>query len=68
MKKPHKDQWLADLVEGLRAKPLLPGHLYEIDVFHAYHCPFLVRGGPCKCNPDIEIRDITSRSSSPDGK
>lgn len=48
-------QWLADLQEALRAKPLPPGQVYETHVFHDEWCPLIVRGGPCICNPDIEI-------------
>jgi len=74
MKNPHipsdplPDRWLIDFLEGLRAKPLLPGHVYITDVFHDERCPLLTNSGPCACNADIEITDVTGDASKGDNR
>lgn len=38
--------------------PLKSGRIYEARISHDDWCP-LLKGGPCRCDPDIEQVDIT---------
>lgn len=52
-------RYAAKLLQMVAASPLKPGTVNIAHIGHDADCPFLSRKGPCTCDIEVNIRQIS---------
>jgi hypothetical protein len=50
--------YISALLDEITRNPPKPGTLNKITIAHDTYCDFLIGGGACNCEPEVEVKGI----------